>query len=315
MIPLPIATFAILIALSIVFTKIPNHSNILFFSWFKNNYIPILLGLLMLSSLVAITDYYHNPKVIDRLRLPFIIKAIETNQYQNSIIKSNIFIPNQEIWDMKLKEIKDNADKGNILTDDNILSLSPRLYWKVITDSKLQRQLNILNPISNLLSEIQLITGLFVASIILIVVGSIFLSRYSTTAIDLSSAIPPTIVALGCLSIYPLCFSYWSNTVGDMTGVVINNMGFVIAYIMITFLSIMLLINSPNKPIGDLLSLSPIFISSLSFFSKNVNNYIGYFIGIEANMATRIIVLICTSIIGMILLMMCIGIYYQNDRL
>ena len=321
LVPLPIATFATLASLTIIFSNLTNSieaHGIL--RWCGQNWIVIVLLGFILSTVFAVFDYYGNPKVFDRLESEYAKKAIisanAVRLRDASIVdKSEIGNINRKA-DMLANSLRIDKD----VTTQELLSLEPEVYLRLVTDGNFQRKHQMLNSVSHLLSELQLSFALFVGFGALFASFLLFIAHFSH-GVDLTKATPAVITSLAFLALYPLCFGYWSAEINSLTGKSINNVGYLIVGGLILINGILLMVVDANirTITGNILTALPIM---LSIFALGATKTVGIenlrkLIGVDANVATRFSILVALVIVGVILSTMIVvqyeeSFYYQG---
>jgi hypothetical protein len=315
--PLPIATFATLIALTIIFATLTNSPNAHgMLQWSGRNWVVIILIGFILSTLFAIFDYYGNPKVFDRLKPEYAERAVVAADEvrEKLLVLSAADAKNmQRQAEIRTAALRTQGD----MSRQNLLNLDPSVYLRVATDAEFQRKFQMLQPVSHLLSQLQLTFALFVGFGTLFAATLVFISYFSQ-GVDLSKAIPAVITALAFFALYPLCFSYWSAEINFLTGRPINNVGYLIAGGLILIVGVLLAVVDANvrgvtSNIGTAL---PAILSLFALFATRavgVEN-LGMLIGVDANSATRFFVLVALFLIGIMLSAMLIVQYEDSFR-
>lgn len=313
LVPLPMATFATLVSLVIIFStlSIGNDSHWLL-RWTGQNWIVIILLGFILSTVFAVFDYYGNPKVFDRFQKEYAEKAVESAQ--------EIRIRNENKTPKEIASINkkagmqvENIEQTNLntMTKKEILELDPDVYLRLAKNAKYQRELRLLNPVLHLLSELQLTFALFVGFGALFASSLLFISNFSP-GVDLSKATPSVITALAFLSLYPLCFGYWSSEINALTGAPINNVGYLIVGILILMIGIFLMAVDSN--IRNFATALPVVLSVLALLATRIIGIenLRILIGVDANIATRFTVLVALLVIGIILSTMIVVQYEES---
>lgn len=305
LVPLPMATFATFVSLTIIFSTLsnsPNAHGVL--NWCGQNWVVIILFGFILSTLFAVFDYYGNPKVFDRLESQFAKKAaISASEVrfrnENITEKSEILAINKKA-ELHLSSLKSDPD----VTKKELLELEPDVYLRLVKDPWFQRKFQLLHPVSHMLSELQLTFALFVGFGALFASFLLFISHFSPGT-DLTKATPAVITALAFMSLYPLCFGYWSAEINTLTGQPINNVGYLIVAGLILIIGVLLVAVDINirSVTGNIATALPVM---LSIFAVGATKTVGIenlriLIGVDANPATRFFVLVSLVIVGVIL--------------
>lgn len=318
LVPLPMATFATLASLTIIFSTLTNspeaHGAL---KWCGQNWVVIILFGFILSTVFAVFDYYGNPKVFDRLENEYAKKAVESAntirlRNENTTNKDKIIAINKRA-ELQTNSIKNDPD----ITKKELLALDPDVYLRLIKDVGFQRQHQLLNPVSHMLSELQLTFALFVGFGALFASFLLFISHFSH-GVDLSKATPSVITALAFLALYPLCFGYWSAEINSLTGKPINNVGYLIVGGLILIIGVLLIAVDANirSITGNIATALPVL---LSIFALGATKTVGIenlriLIGVDANAATRFSILVALFIIGIILSTMMVIQYEESFR-
>jgi hypothetical protein len=316
LVPLPMATFATLVALTIIFSTLTNspdaHSAL---RWCGQNWVVIILFGFILSTLFAVFDYYGNPKVFDRLESEFAKKAATSAsevRFRNENItgKSKILAINKNA-DIHLNSLRSDPD----VTRQELLDLDPDVYLRLVKDPWFQRKFQLLNPVSHLLSELQLTFALFVGFGALFASFLLFISYFSPGS-DLTKASPAVITALAFMALYPLCFGYWSAEINILTGKPINNVGYIIVAGLILIIGVLLIAVDINirSITGNIATALPVMLTVLAVgATKTVGiQNLRIIIGVDANPATRFFVIISLLLVGIILATMLV-IQYEGS--
>ena len=139
----------------------------------------------------------------------------------------------------------------------------------------------------------------------------LFLSNFSSS-IDLSKATPAVITTLAFLSLYPLCFGYWSSEINALTGAPVNNIGYLIVGGLILIFGIFLMMVDAN--IRSFVTALPVILSIIALIVTKlvgVENF-RILIGVDANIATRFSVLVALFVVGTILSTMLVIQYEES---
>lgn len=304
LVPLPIATFATVAALTIILHDIqsaPTTSR--YFNLIQTNWIAIILFGIILSCTISIFDYYSSPKVIDRLKpehAQHFVTAAEEIRNRDAVAKDRSTV---EALQRQANDRFKSIQNDTALTVESIKSVSADVYVRIATDAHLQRRLQLLDSTAHLLSQLQLAAALFVGFAALFATTLIFLSSFST-GINLSNATPSVIVALAFFSLYVVCYAYWSSEVSTLTGRPINNVGFLFVGGLILFLGLALAVSDTQtaKFTESVLKAIPAAFAILSLAAVTTagTQNLRIIIGIDASAATRLLVLITIGIIGLI---------------
>lgn len=318
LVPLPIATFATLVALVITFNTISNSPNAhAALIWCGKNWIVIILLGFMLSTAIAILDFYSSPKVFDRLKPVYAERSVSSSE---TIMKRASSESDLAIYRKQAESRYDSIKSQQIASQEQLLSLNPDVFLLVAKDAELQRRFSMLDEPSHLLSELQLIFGLFVGFGTLFAAALFFLSHFSQ-GIDLSKASPAIITSLAFLAFYPLCFGYWASEINFLTGKPINNMGYlIVGFLIIAVGLLIILTDSSVKNVSDgVIKSAPAMFSILALLATKLAGIenLRSIIGIESTSATRLIILIALLLVGLILCAMLViqyeGSFHQTN--
>jgi hypothetical protein len=278
------------------------------FMWATVHWIPMALAGFVLCMLLSIADYYGNPKVFDRLDNEYARKAVSSVK-QVRDIKADVSIDADLHISTRQSELTVRSLSHEDMDKNQILSLDPATFLRVVVDVELQRKLSVLDPILHFLSQVQLAVALSVGFGTAAAAGLLFLSHFSPN-INLSEAKPAIVAALSFWAIYPLLFSYWSAEVAWLTDRPVNNLGYMLVGFLILVLAALIAMVDPSvrDVAAGLGKALPILMAVIGLGAVKVVGLdkLRYLVGVDANVATRLTVIAVLAFIGLIVCSMLI---------
>lgn len=169
----PFAVFAtftsLYVLMSRVAPKIPDEYG---GKWFYENWIVVLLLILMLASAITCVSYYKTPMSFDKLHPALASHAVAAFQ----AVEAEVNRASLAVRDDKRDEIISGATEEKKQAESDLLqlhtasavnaklmALPPAVFLQVVQDPSLQLRLPILNPTIRALNMLQLLVGLFIA--------------------------------------------------------------------------------------------------------------------------------------------------------
>ncbi len=294
-VPFPVAAFTTFVVFSNILKKFGTTSpkdSIL--RWLFSNWPVVILIGTILVSLVTIADYFYTAKVFDRFEQEYAVKALESADILRNRIEQHLE-PKERLQEQKninneAKSKIKSFGKEYIPTKQEILSLEPSVYMKLILNSQVQREWKLLNPTAHVLSTLQLFFVLVTAFVCFFSIAMVYLGIQD--GYRMSGVVNVLTFSVISFSTYPLCYRYFIAEMKLITDVISTIGGDVLAFILISVAAGLVLTIDPHR--RDFLS---IFIRGLPFFFVIAPGaylvisgplYLRSIIGIDTNPGVRI---------------------------
>lgn len=266
---LPFAIFASIVAAAIAVIKLGEGASIHpFMQWTSKNWPAMILFGIMLASAISIADYFFTPKSFDK----FEPEAVNIILACEESVASNRFPGCASVADfLQLGYQKDN---------------------------------NLISQTSYFFAQLQLLIVISVAFTCLFTCGLYVASNFVPN-LSLASARPAIFFALSLFATYPVLFGLWRHETSRLAGGAVDNLGYVIVFALIVVIALLILFTDKTSrdataAVGQII---PLLTLTAGFVVIKLKGYdvLGPLLGAEANIATRLYVIIAIALVGLII--------------
>lgn len=266
---LPFAIFASIVAVAIIVIKLGDAASTHpIIQWTSKNWPVIVLVGIMLASVISLADYFFTPKSFDKFEAA----------------------PVQTILTCGVGSKPSNTPTCGTLAD----------FLQV----KHQKADGLISPVSYLFVQIQVLVIISIAFTCLFSCALYIASNFVPN-LSLTSARPAIFFALSLFATYPVLFGLWRYETARVTGAAVDNLGYIVVFALIVVIALLILFTdkasrNATATIGQIV---PLLTLAAGFVAVKFKGYdvVSPLLGVEANLATRLYVIIAVTLVGLII--------------
>ncbi|SUS05095.1 membrane hypothetical protein [Candidatus Defluviicoccus seviourii] len=271
-----------------------------FITWISNNWVVTILFGVALVSIVTIADYLSSAKVFPTMKPIYAERSLQAARALRNDIESVVDANDREkqrhALSMRATKNIERIDLGAPLDERQLLGLDNATYIRLAMTSSIQRNWGLLDETMSTLTTLQLFVALIVAYVLLLstMLCVIILKTSPSESIDR----PIELIKYGvaAFALYPLCYRYFVAEMQLITDFLSTTRGDVLASILIVGVVFLVVsIDPKGKDLFNLLMRSfPLIVVAGSSVYLTLSGPLALrpFIGIEANIGTRVILVI-----------------------